>query len=112
MDLGCEPGSLSDVSASSHTGGTCERHLERQQGWRIPPNRGRAIQLVALAFPIVALAHGVYAVPGDTARGSEGRANAGFVVTDSGVIAIDAGGSPYQAKRMVASIRTVTPAPV
>ena len=54
----------------------------------------------------------MYAVPGDTGRGSEGRANAGFVVTDSGVLVIDAGGSPYQAKRMVASIRTITNAPV
>jgi thiosulfate/3-mercaptopyruvate sulfurtransferase len=54
----------------------------------------------------------VYAVPGDTGRGSEGRANAGFVVTDSGVAVIDAGGSPYQAKRMLAGIRTVTRAPV
>jgi len=51
-------------------------------------------------------------VPGDTGRGSEGRANAGFVVTDSGVAVIDAGGSPYQAKRMLAGIRTVTREPV
>jgi thiosulfate/3-mercaptopyruvate sulfurtransferase len=34
------------------------------------------------------------------------------VVTDSGVVVIDAGGSPYQAKRMVAGIRTVTQAPI
>lgn len=46
-------------------------------------------------------------MPGDI-----GRANAGFVITDSGVIVIDAEGSPYQAKRLLASIRTVTPAPI
>jgi thiosulfate/3-mercaptopyruvate sulfurtransferase len=34
------------------------------------------------------------------------------VVTDSGVVVVDAGGSPYQAKRMVAGIRTVTQAPI
>ncbi len=33
-------------------------------------------------------------------------------MTDSGVVVIDAGGSPYQAKRMVAGIRTVTQAPI
>ena len=64
------------------------------------------------AYPLVALGHNVYAVLGDTGRGSEGRPNAGFVVTDSGVVVIDAEGSPYQGKRLLASIRTVTPAPI
>lgn len=36
------------------------------------------------------LAPGVYAVVGDTGRGVEGRPNAGFVVTDEGVVVIDA----------------------
>jgi thiosulfate/3-mercaptopyruvate sulfurtransferase len=60
----------------------------------------------------VRLAPGVYEVPGDTGRGSEGRPNTGFVVTDSGVAVIDALGSPYQGKRLLASIRRVTPAPI
>jgi glyoxylase-like metal-dependent hydrolase (beta-lactamase superfamily II) len=54
----------------------------------------------------------VYLVPGDTGRGSEGRANAGFVVTREGVVAIDAQASPVDAERMLASIRTVTRQPV
>jgi thiosulfate/3-mercaptopyruvate sulfurtransferase len=99
--------------------------VEGQQRRRVPPVGGRAIRLIALAlvwgaahlprptaYPITELAPGVYVVPGDTGRGSEGRPNAGFVVTDSGVIVIDAEGSPYQAKRLLASIRTVTAARV
>lgn len=54
----------------------------------------------------------MYVVPGDTGRGSEGRPNAGFVVTDSGVVVIDAEGSPFQGKRLLAAVRTVTAAPV
>src|ERR1700744_5269521 len=63
-------------------------------------------------YPIVRLAAGVYEVPGDTARGSEGKPNAGFVVTDSGVAVIEALGSPYQGKRLLAAVRTVTKRPV
>jgi glyoxylase-like metal-dependent hydrolase (beta-lactamase superfamily II) len=63
-------------------------------------------------FPVRRLAADVYLVPGDTGRGSEGRANAGFVVTREGVVAIDAQASPVDAERMLASIRTVTRQPV
>jgi len=58
------------------------------------------------------LAAGVYAALGDTGRGSEGRPNAGFVVTDSGVIVIDAMASPRQAEELVQAIRSVTPRPI
>jgi glyoxylase-like metal-dependent hydrolase (beta-lactamase superfamily II) len=54
----------------------------------------------------------VYAVLGDTGRGSEGRPNAGFVVTDAGVLAIDALASPAQANQLVQSIRSVTSKPI
>jgi thiosulfate/3-mercaptopyruvate sulfurtransferase len=63
-------------------------------------------------YPDVPLGSGVYEVPGDTGHGSEGRPNAGFVITDSGVLVIDALGSPWQGKRLLATIRTVTAAPV
>ncbi|HEX5635063.1 MAG TPA: MBL fold metallo-hydrolase [Gemmatimonadales bacterium] len=63
-------------------------------------------------LPVRRLAPGVYAVLGDTGRGSEGRANAGFVVTGDGVVAIDAQASPVDAERMLASIRSVTRQPV
>jgi thiosulfate/3-mercaptopyruvate sulfurtransferase len=63
-------------------------------------------------YHAVRLADDVYVVPGDTGRGSEGRPNAGFVVTDSGVAIIDALASPWEARQMRAVIRTVTPAPV
>jgi len=65
-----------------------------------------------LPYPDVPLGSGVYEVPGDTGRGSEGRPNAGFVVTDSGVLVVDALGSPYQGKRLLATIRSVTDRPV
>ena len=58
------------------------------------------------------LAAGVYAVVGDTGRGSEGRSNAGFVVTDSGVVVIDAMASPRQGEELVRAIRSVTPQPI
>lgn len=63
-------------------------------------------------YHAVRLADGVFIVPGDTGRGSEGRPNAGFVVTDSGVAVIDALASPLEARRFRDAIRTVTPAPV
>jgi glyoxylase-like metal-dependent hydrolase (beta-lactamase superfamily II) len=58
------------------------------------------------------LAQGVYAAIGDTGRGSEGRPNAGFVVTDSGVVVIDAMASPAQAEELLQAIRSVTRQPV
>jgi thiosulfate/3-mercaptopyruvate sulfurtransferase len=63
-------------------------------------------------YRAVRVADGVFVVPGDTGRGSEGRPNAGFVVTDSGVAVIDALASPWQARQLLATIRTVTPARV
>ena len=63
-------------------------------------------------FPVRQLAKGVYAVLGDTGRGSEGRPNAGFVVTDEGVVVIDALASPAQGERLLRTIRTVTQRPV
>jgi glyoxylase-like metal-dependent hydrolase (beta-lactamase superfamily II) len=58
------------------------------------------------------LAPGVYAALGDTGRGSEGTPNAGFVVTDSGVVVIDALASPRQAEDLLQVIRSVTKQPV
>jgi glyoxylase-like metal-dependent hydrolase (beta-lactamase superfamily II) len=58
------------------------------------------------------LAPGVYAAIGDTGRGSEGRPNAGFVVTDSGVVVIDALASPRQGEDLLRAIRSVTEQPV
>ncbi len=58
------------------------------------------------------LAAGVYAAVGDTGRGSEGRPNAGFVVTDSGVVVVDAMASPAQANALLHAIRSVTTQPV
>jgi glyoxylase-like metal-dependent hydrolase (beta-lactamase superfamily II) len=63
-------------------------------------------------LPIQALAPGIYAVLGDTGRGSEGRPNAGFVVTSDGVVVIDALASPAQGARLVEAIRSVTPQPI
>jgi glyoxylase-like metal-dependent hydrolase (beta-lactamase superfamily II) len=54
----------------------------------------------------------VYAAIGDTNRGSEGRPNAGFVVTGEGVIVIDALASPQQGEQLVQAIRRTTREPI
>jgi glyoxylase-like metal-dependent hydrolase (beta-lactamase superfamily II) len=68
----------------------------------------------SLSPPYVAhrLAPGVYAVLGDTGRGSEGRPNAGFIVTDQGVVVIDALASPREGRALLRTIRGVTPQPI
>jgi glyoxylase-like metal-dependent hydrolase (beta-lactamase superfamily II) len=58
------------------------------------------------------LAPGVYAALGDTGRGSEGRPNAGFIVTDAGVVIIDALASPQQGEQLARAIRGVTSQPI
>jgi glyoxylase-like metal-dependent hydrolase (beta-lactamase superfamily II) len=58
------------------------------------------------------LADGVYAVPGDIGRGSEGRPNAGFIVTSEGVVVVDALASPAQGDSLLAVIRRVTKQPI
>ncbi len=63
-------------------------------------------------YPARQLAPGVYAVMGDTGRGSEGRPNAGFVVTRAGVVVIDALASPAQGERLLATVRATTRQPV
>jgi glyoxylase-like metal-dependent hydrolase (beta-lactamase superfamily II) len=63
-------------------------------------------------LPLRHLADGVYAALGDTGRGSEGRPNAGFIVTDAGVVVIDALASPRDGQQLVSAIRTVTNQPI
>jgi glyoxylase-like metal-dependent hydrolase (beta-lactamase superfamily II) len=64
------------------------------------------------AYPVRKLGAGAYAVLGDTGQGSEGRSNAGFVVTPTGVVVIDALASPAQGKTLLRTIRTITPLPI
>jgi glyoxylase-like metal-dependent hydrolase (beta-lactamase superfamily II) len=54
----------------------------------------------------------VYAVLGDTGLGSEGRPNAGFIVTSAGVAVIDALASPRQGEQLLRTIRSVTGEPI
>ena len=49
---------------------------------------------------------------GDTGRGVEGRPNAGFIVTDEGVVVVDALASPRQGEQLVRTIRGVTDRPI
>lgn len=49
---------------------------------------------------------------GDTGRGVEGRPNAGFIVTDGGVVVIDALASPRQGEQLLQAIRGVTDQPI
>lgn len=62
------------------------------------------------------VAEGVYFVQGEAALGSSANrnfiSNAGFVVTDDGVVVIDALGSPALADELIAEIRRVTAQPI
>ena len=62
------------------------------------------------------VAPGVWFVQGEAALGSSANrnfiSNAAFVVTDAGVVVIDALGSPTLAEELLAEIRRVTPQPV
>src|SRR3954447_22111596 len=135
MDLRNQPGPGGELYAESGQGNSADHGLVRQQGrlfqtigqhqlhlrltLSLPP-----ILLLAglLAGPRAAfappqpvirrLAPGVYAAIGDTGRGSEGRPDAGFVVTSKGVLVIDALASPQQGQQLVDAIRRVTPAPI
>ncbi|MBL8348781.1 MAG: MBL fold metallo-hydrolase [Burkholderiaceae bacterium] len=65
---------------------------------------------------VVRVAEGAYFVQGQAALGSAANqnfiSNAGFVITDDGVVVIDALGSPPLALRLVAEIRKLTPLPI
>lgn len=73
---------------------------------------------VAPAQPVkaVQVAERVWFVQGGAALGSPANrnfiSNAGFVVTDDGVVVIDALGAPVLAEELLAEIRRVTPQPV
>ena len=64
----------------------------------------------------VQVADGVWFVQGEAALGSSANrnfiSNAGFVVTDDGVVVVDALGSPALATELIAEIRRVTPKPI
>ena len=68
--------------------------------------------LSAQQFPVRQVVSGVYVVLGDSGRGSEGRPNAGFIVTGDGVVVIDALASPAQGEQLVRTIRSVTREPL
>lgn len=63
-------------------------------------------------LPLRRLAPGIYAALGDTSRGSEGRPNAGFIVTGEGVLVVDALASPRDGQRLVDAIHSVTRQPI
>jgi glyoxylase-like metal-dependent hydrolase (beta-lactamase superfamily II) len=62
------------------------------------------------------VAEGAYFVQGQSALGTSANqnfiSNAGFVITDAGVVVIDALGSPVLAQRLLAEIRKLTALPV
>jgi glyoxylase-like metal-dependent hydrolase (beta-lactamase superfamily II) len=74
--------------------------------------RAQADTVRSPAYVARRLADGVYAVLGDTGRGSEGRPNAGFIVTTDGVVVVDALASPRQGEALLQVIRRVTRQPV
>jgi glyoxylase-like metal-dependent hydrolase (beta-lactamase superfamily II) len=78
----------------------------------LPFHRPAAADTVPPLLPVRALATGVYAVLGDSNRGSEGRPNAGFIVTSQGVVVVDALASPREGEQLLRTIRATTSEPV
>jgi glyoxylase-like metal-dependent hydrolase (beta-lactamase superfamily II) len=78
-------------------------------GWQLigPPGGGPRDLL-----PLRQLAPGVFAVLGDSGKGSEGRCNTGFIVTGAGVVVVDALGSPRQGEELLRTIRSVSRHPL
>ncbi len=74
------------------------------------------VPTTAAAQTARSVAPGVWLMQGQAALGSAANrnfiSNAGFVVTDEGVVVVDALGSPALAEAMVAEIRRVTPRPI
>lgn len=80
---------------------------------------GLLVPLAAAAYkPVTAteVTAGVWFVQGEAALGSSANrnfiSNAGFIVTEDGVLVIDALGSPVLARELLAEIRRVTKQPV
>jgi glyoxylase-like metal-dependent hydrolase (beta-lactamase superfamily II) len=76
-------------------------------GW---PRTSVAANRPVRAVPV---ADGVYMVEGEAALGSSANrnfiSNAGFVVTDAGVVVVDALGSPALAQELIAEVARITP---
>ena len=70
----------------------------------------------AAAVKAVEVAENVWMVQGEAALGSSANrnfiSNAGFVVTEEGVVVVDALGSPALANELIAEIRRITPQPI
>jgi glyoxylase-like metal-dependent hydrolase (beta-lactamase superfamily II) len=74
------------------------------------------VEAATIKMEAIRVAEGAYYVQGLSAMGSAANqnfiSNAGFVITDDGVVVIDALGSPPLAQRLLAEIRKLTPLPV
>lgn len=75
-----------------------------------------AVEAATVDMAVLKIADGAYFVQGLSAMGSSANqnfiSNAAFVVTDDGVVLIDALGSPPLAQRLLGEIRRITPQPV
>ena len=82
-------------------------------GWLLLTQSSHAAEPAVKA---VRVAEAVWFVQGEAALGSAANrnfiSNAGFVVTNDGVVVIDALGSPSLASELIAEIRRVTPKPI
>lgn len=74
------------------------------------------LQRATVTMDVIRVAENAYYVQGLSALGSSANqnfiSNAGFVVTDDGVVVIDALGSPPLAQRLLVEIRKITAQPV
>jgi glyoxylase-like metal-dependent hydrolase (beta-lactamase superfamily II) len=75
-----------------------------------------ALAQMGIPMPLQSVAPKAWFVQGESALGSQENqnfiSNAGFVVTETGVVVVDALGSPALANRLVEKIRSVTALPI
>ena len=91
--------------------------LAGRAGWAAPAAPTEAAGDVAtVKMDVVQVADGAFYVQGLSALGSSANqnfiSNAGFVITDAGVVVVDALGSPPLARQLIAEIRRRTPLPI
>ena len=81
-----------------------------------PPDKAQTATAATAPMQLQQVASNAYYVQGLSALGSPANqnfiSNAGFVITDSSVVVIDALGSPALAQELVNLIKTVTPKPI
>ncbi len=76
------------------------------------PGRAFSVTNDRTLYPVREVGGGVFVVQGDSGQGAEGRPNAGFVVTDEGIVVVGGLASPAQARAVIRTIHTRSERPI